>query len=218
MSVLGYTKRIAERLTAWYSGGRPTGPTSLCGSGTCWAAGARCWPPFRAQVASGGPVTVTDPDVTRYFMTVEEAVQLVIQAGAIGETATPWCSTWASPCASPTSPTADPGPGKRVGIVFTGLRPGEKLHEVLLGINEVDDRPSHELVSQVPVSPLDPSSLNRIHAQGDIIAPMIELCANRADVGRRRVTCRPMPSSTSPISRCVFAWPNPSSATRSCQP
>ena len=82
----------------------------------------------------GGPVTVTHPDVTRYFMTVEEAVQLVIQAGAIGGAGEALVLDMGEPVRiddvarrliAQTRPTP-------IEIVYTGLRPGEKLHEVLL--------------------------------------------------------------------------------------
>ena len=83
ISVLGYTKRICERLTA---------AAAIDGTGTYLSVrfgnvlGSRgsVLTAFHAQIEAGGPLTVTDPDVTRYFMTVEEAVQLVIQAGAVG--------------------------------------------------------------------------------------------------------------------------------------
>ena len=88
---------------------------------------------FKSQVASGGPVTVTHPDVTRYFMTVEEAVQLVIQAGAIGGAGEVLVLDMGEPVriehvaqrliAQSESP---------IEIVYTGLRPGEKLHETPL--------------------------------------------------------------------------------------
>ena len=82
-SVLGYTKRIAERLTAWYSGERDGTYVSVRFGNVLGSRGSFLTA-FRSQVASGGPVTVTHPDVTRYFMTVEEAVSLIIQAGALG--------------------------------------------------------------------------------------------------------------------------------------
>ena len=87
---------------------------------------------FRAQLEAGNPLTVTHPDVTRYFMTIEEAVQLVIQAGAIGSDGHALVLDMGDPVriydvarqlASSVSP--------ELPIVFTGLRPGEKLHEDL---------------------------------------------------------------------------------------
>ena len=82
----------------------------------------------------GGPVTVTHPDVTRYFMTVEEAVQLVIQAGAIGESGEALVLDMGEPVriADVARRLADEA-DRPIEIVYTGLRPGEKLHEVLQG-------------------------------------------------------------------------------------
>ena len=84
VSVLGYTKRIAERLTAARRRAGPSGTYLSVRFGNVLGSRGSVLGAFRAQIEQGGPITVTDPDVTRYFMTVEEAVQLVIQAGAIG--------------------------------------------------------------------------------------------------------------------------------------
>src|SRR5205814_3063604 len=105
---------------------------------------------FRAQVDAGGPITVTDPSVTRYFMTVEEAVQLVIQAGAIGRDGEVLVLDMGEPVriahvAHRLAANAE----RSIEIVYTGLRPGEKLHEVLLGPGEVDRRPIHRQISHV---------------------------------------------------------------------
>ena len=100
-------------------------------------------------------MTVTDLDVTRFFMTIPEAVQLVIQAGAIGAAARCWCSTWANPCGSTMWPAASwPSPSATSRSSFTGLRPGEKLHEELFGEHEIDDRPCHKLIAHAAVPPL----------------------------------------------------------------
>jgi len=112
---------------------------------------------FRSQLDRGGPLTVTDPAATRFFMTVEEAVQLVIQAGAIGQRGEALVLDMGEPVRISDVAHRLAGTAPRpVEVVYTGLRPGEKLHEVLLGSGEVGPRPAHPLVSHVAVPPLDP--------------------------------------------------------------
>jgi FlaA1/EpsC-like NDP-sugar epimerase len=161
ISVLGYSKRIAERLTAG-SAARGAVAVSVRFGNVLGSRGS-VLTSFAEQIRAGGPVTVTHPDVTRYFMTVEEAVQLVIQAGAVG------CPGQAL--------VLDMGEPVRIADVarrlisrsqtpvelqFTGLRGGEKMHEVLLGSGEPDNRPVHRLITHVEVPPLTVADLDDI--------------------------------------------------------
>ena len=117
---------------------------------------------FRPQIRDGGPITVTHPDVTRYFMTVEEAVQLVIQAGAIGEAGEVLVLDMGEPVriADVARQLVASSPPRPIEIVFTGLRPGEKLHEVLLGDDEVPRPTAHPKISSVEVPPLHHDELS----------------------------------------------------------
>jgi len=152
--VLGYSKRIAERLTA-AAGEDGEGTYLSVRFGNVLGSRGSVLTAFRQQIEAGGPVTVTDPDVTRYFMTVEEAVKLVIQSGAIGDNGEALILDMGEPVriADVAHQMASRAP-RPVEIVYTGLRPGEKLHEELLGTGEVDVRPQHPLISHVPVPAL----------------------------------------------------------------
>ena len=153
-SVLGYSKRIAERLTA-AAGEDGEGTYLSVRFGNVLGSRGSVLTAFRQQIEAGGPVTVTDPDVTRYFMTVEEAVKLVIQSGAIGDNGEALILDMGEPVriADVAHQMASRAP-RPVEIIYTGLRPGEKLHEELLGTGEVDVRPQHPLISHVPVPAL----------------------------------------------------------------
>jgi FlaA1/EpsC-like NDP-sugar epimerase len=115
---------------------------------------------FRAQIDMGGPITVTHPDVTRYFMTVEEAVQLVIQAGAMEGVGGAMVLDMGEPVriADVARRLADEA-DRPIEIVYTGLRPGEKLHEVLRSDDEVPRSTAHELIAVVDVPLLDPCDI-----------------------------------------------------------
>jgi FlaA1/EpsC-like NDP-sugar epimerase len=99
-------------------------------------------PVFKRQIAAGGPITVTHPEVERYFMTIPEAVQLVLQAGVIPEAAGRICmlemgeSMSILDLAEELISLSGLVPYQDIDIVFTGLRPGEKLREELVGDNE----------------------------------------------------------------------------------
>lgn len=121
---------------------------------------------FVAQVASGDPVTVTDPDVTRYFMSADEACELVLQAAAIGGPGETLVLDMGEPIRIDdlAKRVIALSGRKDAQIVYTGLRPGEKLTEALLSPGEIDSRPNHPLITQVPISPIDLEQLNRLVA------------------------------------------------------
>jgi len=156
-SALGYSKRIAEALTAFY-GGREPGTYLSVRFGNVLGSRGSVLTAFRSQLAAGKALTVTDPAVSRYFMTIEEAVQLVIQAGAIGHDGDALVLDMGEPVriadvARQLAASRTP----EVPIVFTGLRPGEKLHEELFCTAERALPSAHELIRRVDVPPLDPA-------------------------------------------------------------
>jgi FlaA1/EpsC-like NDP-sugar epimerase len=158
ISVLGYSKRIAERLTA-HVAQDVSGTYLSVRFGNVLGSRGSVLTAFAAQVAAGGPVTVTDPAVTRYFMTVQEAVQLVIQAGAIGRDGEALVLDMGQPVRiDEIARMLVAKAPRRVDVIYTGLRPGEKLHEDLLANGEPDRRPVHPLISHVDVPPLNPVS------------------------------------------------------------
>ena len=153
-SVLGYSKRAAERLTADMAQ-RAEGAYISVRFGNVLGSRGSVLHTFTAQIEAGGPVTVVHPEVTRFFMTVEEAVQLVIQAGAIGEDGEVMILDMGEPVKIvDVAQQLIAMSGKNVEIVYTGLREGEKLHEELFSTTESDERSKHPLVSHAQVSPL----------------------------------------------------------------
>jgi FlaA1/EpsC-like NDP-sugar epimerase len=187
-SILGYTKRIAERLTATFATQSDRAFVSVRFGNVLGSRGS-VLTSFRAQIEAGGPVTVTHPDVTRYFMTTQEAVQLVVQAGAIGDSGEVLVLDMGSPAKIADVARRLVGEaGRPIDIVFTGLRPGEKLHELRLGLSEADIRPKHPLISHVLTPRIDVEMLSTIEltASPSAIREMLEnLCdspAANADV------------------------------------
>jgi FlaA1/EpsC-like NDP-sugar epimerase len=156
ISVLGYSKRIAERVTAAKGHTAKSGKYMSVRFGNVLGSRGSVLTSFRDQIAKGGPLTVTHRGVTRYFMTISEAVQLVIQAGAIGSSGEALVLDMGTPVSIyDVAKQLVANSGKPVEIEIVGLRAGEKVHEELFGDGEIDTRPRHPLISHVPVLPID---------------------------------------------------------------
>ncbi len=140
VNVLGATKRLAEMLCQSLVDPRSTRFVTVRFGNVLDSAGSVV-PLFREQIRRGGPVTVTDPDVTRYFMTIPEACQLILQASAIGAQQAVYTLDMGEAVsirmlAEQMIRLAGKQPGKDIAIEYTGLRPGEKLHETLFHVDE----------------------------------------------------------------------------------
>lgn len=143
-NVMGASKRMAELVLQAYAKD-PAVKTrfSMVRFGNVLGSSGSVVPLFRQQIAKGGPVTVTHPDIIRYFMTIPEAAQLVIQAGAMGESGEVFVLDMGKPVKivdlarrmihlSGYSVLDENHPDGDIAIQFSGLRPGEKLYEELL--------------------------------------------------------------------------------------
>ena len=150
-SIMGASKRLAELAIL----SLPETPTQFVGVrfGNVLGSNGSVIPKFREQIAAGGPVTVTHIEMTRYFMSIPEAAQLVVQAGLIGQARSLYVLNMGEPVriielAQELIRLAK-GDANSVPIIFTGLRPGEKMHEELTGDGEHFVETEHAKVRRV---------------------------------------------------------------------
>jgi FlaA1/EpsC-like NDP-sugar epimerase len=161
-SVMGATKRIAEQIVRGLSERAGRGRFVSVRFGNVLGSNGSVVPIFRRQLAQGGPLTVTHPEMRRYFMTIPEAVHLVLQAGALGRGGEVFVLDMGEPVrivdlAEDLIRLSGLEPGVDVKIEFTGVRPGEKLFEEWSMDSESLSRTAHakvfELRSQTLVAP-----------------------------------------------------------------
>lgn len=177
-SALGYSKLVTERLTA----GIPTAGARRFVSvrfGNVLGSRGSVIHTFRYQIAKGGPVTVTDERVTRYFMTVAEAVHLVLQAAVIGEHGETLILDMGTPVKiADVARYMIERSGRDISVRYTGLRPGEKLDETLIAVGEAASRPHHALISHTRVKALTTEQLSSSVKQ-DALSQLLTLATRR---------------------------------------
>ncbi|HEY8002114.1 MAG: polysaccharide biosynthesis protein [Vicinamibacteria bacterium] len=180
-TVMGATKAMAEWIVAAVGERNPETRFTIVRFGNVLASSGSVVPIFRSQIEHGGPVTVTDPEMTRYFMTIPEAVQLVIQAGDLGAgSGDVFVLEMGQPVkivdlARNMIRLAGYEPETDIPIEIIGVRPGEKIHEELFNRDERPQQtPADRIVRAVRSSPLDPDwveetvdSLLALVASGD---------------------------------------------------
>jgi len=165
-NVLGASKRLAEMVCQAMADPLTTRFITVRFGNVLDSAGSVV-PLFREQIRNGGPVTVTDADVTRYFMTIQEACQLILQASAIGSQQAIYTLDMGDPVpirllAEQMIRLAGKQPERDIAIVYTGLRAGEKLHETLFHADERYRPTSHPKILQAEAREVSVERINGI--------------------------------------------------------
>ena len=162
-SILGKSKLLTEQLTAGVPEDAKRSFVSVRFGNVLGSRGSVI-ETFRFQIENGGPVTVTDKSVTRFFMTIREAVHLVLQAAVIGNHGETLILDMGLPLKiADLAQHMINRSGRKISVEFTGLRPGEKAHEVLVSSTEEPKTTSHELITSSRVSQLSLPGPSSIH-------------------------------------------------------
>ena len=166
ISILGKTKLIAEQLTAGYADIEKNCKFVSVRFGNVFGSRGSVLQTFSKQIELGEPITITDPKVQRYFMTLEESVHLVLQAATQGESGDTLILKMGEPILI--RKIADKlikASGKNIEIKYSSLRPGEKLSELLVGKNEKELTSQGEETIKVKVNPITWLDVPRIWSQ-----------------------------------------------------
>lgn len=158
-NIMGASKRLAELVCQGFSNQHPKTKISMVRFGNVLGSSGSVVPLFTKQIAQGGPITVTHPEVTRYFMTIPEAANLVIQAGAMAKGGEVFVLDMGDPVKivdlarrmihlSGYQVKDEQHPEGDIEIVFSGLRPGEKLYEELIIGDDNIEPTQHSLIMQ----------------------------------------------------------------------
>jgi FlaA1/EpsC-like NDP-sugar epimerase len=175
-NVMGATKRLAELVV----NSLQDGGTRFCSVrfGNVLASNGSVIPIFKKQIAAGGPVTVTHPEMRRFFMTIPEAVQLVLQAASLGKGGEIFVLDMGEPVKIVDLATnlillSGLRPGEDIQIEFTGMRPGEKLYEEVAAMEESTLPTSHEKIKVFGGASASPALMR------ERLAGLQEICSSR---------------------------------------
>ena len=173
-NIMGVCKRIAEKIVQSFNGFSSTKFITVRFGNVLGSAGSVV-PVFRNQIKQGGPLTVTHPEIERFFMTIPEAVQLVLQACAMGNGGEIFVLDMGKPVkilhlAEKLITLSGKRPHQDVEIVFTGLRPGEKMYEELFDQEEKQIPTHHE---QIRIAISEPLSVDFMKSQIEEIKTMV---------------------------------------------
>jgi FlaA1/EpsC-like NDP-sugar epimerase len=206
-SVMGATKRVAELIIQNMSKISATKFVAVRFGNVLGSRGSVI-PLFKKQIAKGGPITVTHPDMQRYFMTIPEASQLVLQAGAIAKGGEVFVLDMGDPVkitdmACDLVELSGLVPHKDIKIMFTGLRPGEKLFEELLTAEEGTTSTKHKKIFVANLKAVNEEKLQRTllalqstSQSHEIVRELIHLVPTYESQGYREMDCnKSIPSS-----------------------
>jgi FlaA1/EpsC-like NDP-sugar epimerase len=206
-TIMGQSKALCEWIVETY-GHRDDVPTrfSAVRFGNVLGSSGSVIPIFRRQIERGGPVTVTHPDMTRFFMTIPEAVLLVIQAGAMAERGQVYVLDMGEPVkildlAEKMIRLSGKEPYTEIPVEFIGPAPGEKIHEVLVGEGELETPSHHPSIRRVQRPPVEEEwlkgeleTLERLVEAGDGASLVAEL--GRVVADPRRVEAGATPAAS----------------------
>lgn len=165
-NVMGKTKQLAERLMLAFAQSDPHMTCVAVRFGNVLGSRGSVVPIFEEKLLRGEPLTVTDPEVTRYFMVIPEAARLVLQAQAIGRSGDIFVLEMGEPVKIvDLARKMIALSGVPADIIFTGLRPGEKLHEVLINDSELLEPTGSEKILKVKnlgINPMDEATFERL--------------------------------------------------------